>query len=151
MNLFFITSGFTRSKSFVFSLQWRQPHMFFLATLATHCHIFFKIQVVFNNYQYRSCIYQDRNKQWMKPYFSSKYKMCSIIIQTEAVFTKTEINNKWKVRFLQISSLEIQLPYSSEFSIGQSTTFDMVLSFLVLWMFFMCLYLTHEIDFKLRK
>ena len=31
----------------------------------------------------------------MKNLFSSKYEVCSINVETEAVFTKTRMNNKW--------------------------------------------------------
>ena len=66
------------------------------ATL-TQCYL---IRVVLKKYQDWSCIYQERNEQWMKRWFSSKYELCWKSIRTEAVFTKTEINNEWNVNFL---------------------------------------------------
>ena len=62
--------------------------------------IFFKIQGVFEWYQDWSCIYQGRIEQWMKHWFSSKFKVCSNSVKTEAVFTKTKMNNKWNIHFL---------------------------------------------------
>ena len=61
--------------------------------------IFFKIRAVLTKYRDWSCIYQDRNEQWMKRWFSSKYELCWKSIETEAVFTKTEMNNEWNVDF----------------------------------------------------
>ena len=46
--------------------------------------------------------------------------MCSRIIQTETVFSKTEMSIEGNINFLQNSSLSISPTYSSEFSIGQS-------------------------------
>ena len=63
--------------------------------------IFFKIRRIFKMYQSRSCIYRDRNKQWMKRRFSLKYEVFSECISPEAVFTETEMNNEWNVDFLQ--------------------------------------------------
>ena len=63
--------------------------------------IFFKIRGIFKMYQSRSCIYRDRNEQWMKRRFSSKYEVFSKCISLEAVFTETEMNNEWNVDFLQ--------------------------------------------------
>ena len=56
---------------------------------------------VFKMYWGWSCIYQGRNKEWMKHWFSSKYEVCSESIETETVFTKTEINNEWDINFLR--------------------------------------------------
>ena len=61
--------------------------------------IFFKTRDVLKKNRDWSCIYQDRNEQTMKCWFSSKYEMCSKSIKTEAVFTKTEINNEWIKRW----------------------------------------------------
>ena len=49
--------------------------------------------------------------------------VCSKRIETEAVFTKTEITNESNIDFLQISPLSIQHTYSEEFSVGQGTPF----------------------------
>ena len=107
--------------------------------------IFFDKQGVFKKYQDWSCIHRDRNEQWMKHWFSSKYKVCSNSIKTEAVFTKTEMNNEWNkvclnsiknevvftkmemnyewnIDFSQNTPLGIQYTYSSKFFIGQSTS-----------------------------
>ena len=63
--------------------------------------IFFKIRGVLKKYRDWSCIYQDRNEQCTKRWFSSKYEVCWKSIETEAVFTTTEMNNERKVDFLQ--------------------------------------------------
>ena len=77
----------------------------------------FKIQGVSKYYQDWSCIYQNRNEQWMKHSFLSKYKVCPNSIKTEAVSTKTEMNNEWNIHFLQntrcvqiVSRLKLYLP-----------------------------------------
>ena len=79
--------------------------------------IFFNIQIVFKEYQDWSCSYQERIEQWMKHSFSSKDKVCSNSIKTEAVFTKGELNNEWNIHFLQktrcvqiVSRLKLYLP-----------------------------------------
>ena len=54
-----------------------------------------KIRCVSKKYRDWSCIYYGRNEQWMKRSFSSKYDVCPKSIDTEAVFTKTEMNNEW--------------------------------------------------------
>ena len=41
--------------------------------------------------------------------------MSSKSIETKAVFTKTEVNNKWNVDFIQNDDLVIQHTYSSTF------------------------------------
>ena len=38
---------------------------------------------------------------WMKRWFSSKYEICWKSIETEAVFTKSEMNEERNVDFLQ--------------------------------------------------
>ena len=43
------------------------------------------------------------------------YEVCPKSIETEAVFTKREINNERKVNFLQNSPKSIEQIYSSEF------------------------------------
>ena len=48
-------------------------------------------------------------------------KMCSKSIETEAIFTKTEMDNEWNVKFLQNSFLGIQDTNSREISIAQNT------------------------------
>ena len=58
----------------------------------------------FKKYRDWSCIYQDRNEQWMKRWFSLKYELCLKSIETGAVFSKIEINNEWNVDFLQNTS-----------------------------------------------
>ena len=64
--------------------------------------IFFKIRGVLKKYPDESCIYQDRHEQWMKRwFFLKKYELCWKSIPTEAVFTKTEMNNEWNVDFLE--------------------------------------------------
>ena len=45
-------------------------------------------------YQGWNYIYQDRNKQWTKHWFSLRYKVYSETIKPEIVFTKTETNNE---------------------------------------------------------
>ena len=35
------------------------------------------------------------------------YKVSSKVIETEAVFTQTEMNNEWNINFLQNSPLDI--------------------------------------------
>ena len=42
-------------------------------------------------------------------------------IETEAVFTKKEMNNKWNINFIQVSPLAIKHSYSNEFYIDRST------------------------------
>ena len=37
----------------------------------------------------------------MKYYFFAKYELCSKSIETEAVFTETDMNNEWNINFLQ--------------------------------------------------
>ena len=78
---------------------------------------FFKIRAVLKKYRDWSCIYQERNEQWMKRWFSSKYELCWKSIETEAVFTKREMNNEWNVDFRQntscvekVSRLKLYLP-----------------------------------------
>ena len=66
--------------------------------------IFFKIRAVLKKYRDWSCIYQERNEQWMKRWFSSKYELCWQSIETEAVFPKREIKNEGDVDFLQNTS-----------------------------------------------
>ena len=53
----------------------------------------------------------------MERWFSSKYELCWKSIETEAVFTKREMNNEWNVDFLQntscvekVSRLKLYLP-----------------------------------------
>ena len=80
--------------------------------------IFFKIRGVLKKYPDESCIYQDRHEQWMKRWFlKKKYELCWKSIPTEAVFTKTEMNNEWNVDFLEntscvekVSRLKLYLP-----------------------------------------
>ena len=48
-------------------------------------------------------------------HFSSKYELCYKSVETEALFTKTEKNNKENVHFLQNSHIGIQYAYSNEF------------------------------------
>ena len=79
--------------------------------------IFFKIRPVMKKYRDWSCIYQDRSEQWMKRWFSSNYELCWKSIETEAVFTKTEMNNEWNINFHQntscvgkVSRLKLYLP-----------------------------------------
>ena len=62
--------------------------------------IFFKIRAELKKYRDWSCIYQDRNEQRMKRWFSLKFELSWKSIETEAVFTKTEMNNEWNVDFL---------------------------------------------------
>ena len=58
------------------------------------------------------------------------YEVCSKCIKTETALTKTEMNNKWTINFLQNSPLDIQQIYSSELFISRNTSeiplFDMV-------------------------
>ena len=79
--------------------------------------IFFKIRTVLKKYRDWSCIYQDRNEQWRRRSFSLKYLLCRKSIETEAVFTKNEMNNEGDVHFLQntscaekVSRLKLYLP-----------------------------------------
>ena len=53
--------------------------------------------------------------------YLSSYKLCFTSIQTEAVFTNTEMNNEWNINFFQNSPLGIQQNYSSNFSTTWST------------------------------
>ena len=59
------------------------------------------------------------------------YQVCQNNMKTEAVFAKTKMNNKWKVNFLQNSSLSIQYIYSFEVFIETylELFFDLVWSF----------------------
>ena len=95
--------------------------------------IFFKIRAVLKKYQDWSCIYQDRSEQWMKRWFSSKNDLCWKSIETEAVFTKTEMNNEWNINFLQnlrcvekVSRLKLYLP-------SQKWTMNETLIFFKIW------------------
>ena len=54
--------------------------------------------------------------------YSLIYKVWSKYIKTEVVFTKTEMNNERNINSLQVSYLDIQPTYFSEFSFGQSTS-----------------------------
>ena len=79
--------------------------------------IFYKIQAALKIYRDWSYIYQDRNEQWMKRSFSTKYKLRWKFIETEAIFTKTEMNTEWNVHFQQntscvenLSRLKLYLP-----------------------------------------
>ena len=72
---------------------------------------------VLKKYRAWSCIYQDRNEQWMKHYLFSRYETYSKNIKNEAVFTKRKINNEWNFDFLQntscvekVSRLKLYLP-----------------------------------------
>ena len=72
---------------------------------------------MFKKYRDWSCIYQDTNEQWRKRSFSSKYELYWKSIETEAVVTKTEINDEGNVHFLQntscvekVSRLKLYLP-----------------------------------------
>ena len=67
--------------------------------------IFFKIRAVLKKYWDWICIYLEGNEQWMKRWFSSKYELYWKWIDTEAVFTKTEMNNERNVNFLQNNAL----------------------------------------------
>ena len=58
----------------------------------------------------------------MKLYFSSEYVLFSNCIETDAVFSKTEMNNEWKVNFLQNTELGIQYTYSSKSYISHYTS-----------------------------
>ena len=49
-------------------------------------------------------------------------KVCSKSVETEAVLSKTQMNNEWNINFLQNRSFGIQYTYSSEFSVGQKTS-----------------------------
>ena len=51
----------------------------------------------------------------MSETISSKYELCLKSIETEAVFTKTEMNYERNVDFLQNTLLVIQHNYSGEF------------------------------------
>ena len=63
--------------------------------------IFFEIRAVLKKYRDWSCIYQERNEQWIKRWFSWKYELCWKSIETEAIFSKTKINHARNVNFLQ--------------------------------------------------
>ena len=72
---------------------------------------------MFKKYRNWSCLYQDGNEQWRKHKFSSKYDVCTKSIETEAVFTKMEMNNEGNINFLQnttcvqkVSKLKLSLP-----------------------------------------
>ena len=56
---------------------------------------------MFKKYRDWSCSCQGRDKEWMKRSFSSKNEVRSKGIETETVFTKTEMKNEWNVHFLQ--------------------------------------------------
>ena len=59
--------------------------------------------------------------------FLQKHEMCSWSIETEAVFTKREMNNEWNVNFLQITPPSIQHYYS----IVNWITMTMVITFTI--------------------
>ena len=98
--------------------------------------IFFKIRAVLKKYRDWSCIYQDRNGQWMKRSFSLKYEQWGESIEAEAIFAKIEMDNEWNVDFLQNTScvekesrLKLYLPrqkwkcwFSSKYSLSSSNT-----------------------------
>ena len=50
--------------------------------------IYFKIRTVLKKNPDGSYIYQDKNEQWMKRWFSSKYQLFWKSIETKSVFTK---------------------------------------------------------------
>ena len=54
--------------------------------------IFFEIRGMFKKSRDWSNIYHDGNERWRNGWFSSKYVVCSKSTETEAVFTKTEMN-----------------------------------------------------------
>ena len=60
----------------------------------------------------------------------SNYVECLKIIETEAVFDKTEINDEWNINFLQNSTPSIQHIHFSEFIIDWST-FETFLFYIV--------------------
>ena len=80
----------------------RFPSLFILALVNTVSVLMYLD--VFKKYLVWSCIYQDRNEQWIKRWFSSNYELCWKNIETEAVFTKREINNEWSFDFHQNTS-----------------------------------------------
>ena len=56
----------------------------------------------------------------MERSFSSEYELCSKSIETEAVFTKTEMSNEWN-NFLQYKPVGIKHTSSSNLHTGRST------------------------------
>ena len=69
------------------------------------------------NYRDWSCIYPERNEQWVKRWFSSKYELCWKSIKTEAIFTKREINNKWNIDLQSAGHIELSNIFLTVFSI----------------------------------
>ena len=51
----------------------------------------------------------------MKRSFSSKYEVPSKSIETEAIFTKREMNNEWNVYFFPNSALGIRHAFPANF------------------------------------
>ena len=51
---------------------------------------------------------------------------CSKSIETDAVFTETEIDKEWNINFLSDSPLGIRQTYSSKVFNGQSTFWKLV-------------------------
>ena len=79
--------------------------------------IFIKIRHVLKMYRDWYCIFLEKNEHWMKFLFFSKYGQCPNCNKTEAIFTKSEMNNERNVHFPQntscvqkVSKLKMYLP-----------------------------------------
>ena len=92
--------------------------------------ILFEIWGVFKKYRDWSCIYQDRNEQWIKRWFSLKYEMCWKSIETEVVFTNTEMNNAvMNAHFIQNTRCVQKVSWLTQYLTRQKWTKNEIFSF----------------------